>query len=144
MRILLAIDLGPHHESVFAAAAAWAERLSARLDLLYVLPFAPIPALRDPQLRDAIQRELRADGTQREILSALLHEIPEPQRGSIHTRSGNPADEILAMAQDFDALMVGTAGKTGVERIWLGSVAEKVVRSSPIPVLVMPLRGLDA
>lgn len=142
MNVLLSLDLGPQHEAVFSVASQWVKRLGARLDLLYVLPFAPMPALRDPTLQAAIEKELRADHTQRDLLQGLLNRLPEQHRGSIHTRTGAPADEILAMSQDFDALLVGTAGKTGVERFWLGSVAEKVVRQSEVPVVVLPLRGM--
>lgn len=142
MRVLLSLDLEPTHERLFEAAATWVQRLNARLDLLYVLPFAPLPALRDPVLQAAIEKELRSDTTQRKVLGALLHRLPEAQRGSVHTRTGAPADEIKAMSQDYDALLVGTNGRSGVERFWLGSVAEKVVRQSDIPVVVLPLRGL--
>jgi nucleotide-binding universal stress UspA family protein len=142
VNVLLSTDLGPQHEALFGVAVNWVTRMQARLDILYVLPFTPLPTLRDPALREAINRELREDNTQRQLLTELMGRVPDPLRGAIHTRNGNPADEILGMAEDFDALLVGTSGKTGVERFWLGSVAEKVVRKSPVPVLVLPLRGL--
>ena len=52
---------------------------------------------------------------------------------------GNPADEIVNFAEgnDIELIVIGTLGKTGVQRFLLGSVAENVVRHSKIPVLVV-------
>jgi nucleotide-binding universal stress UspA family protein len=59
----------------------------------------------------------------------------------IETRvlEGNPALEITKFAKDNDCdlIVVGTLGKSGIDRILLGSVAEKVVRIAPCPVLVI-------
>jgi nucleotide-binding universal stress UspA family protein len=56
-----------------------------------------------------------------------------------HVLEGNPALEITKFAKDNDCdlLVVGTLGKSGIDRILLGSVAEKVVRIAPCPVLVI-------
>lgn len=50
---------------------------------------------------------------------------------------GHPANEIIEHAQDFDIVVVGTLGKSGFSHLMMGSVAEKVVRHSPVPVLVV-------
>ena len=57
----------------------------------------------------------------------------------IHARIGHPADEILAVARDVgaDLLFIGSHGKTGVERLLLGSVSERVVREARCPVMVI-------
>jgi nucleotide-binding universal stress UspA family protein len=51
---------------------------------------------------------------------------------------GRPADEILRQAKSggFDLIAMATHGRTGLQRVVIGSVAEEVVRSSPIPVLL--------
>ncbi len=56
-----------------------------------------------------------------------------------HIRDGQPAETILKTIgeQAIDLVVMGTHGRTGVERI-LGSVAEEVVRESPVPVLTVP------
>lgn len=55
-------------------------------------------------------------------------------------RSGEPAETIRDYAAeiDADAVVVGTHGREGIERLLLGSVAEAVVREAPAPVLVVP------
>ncbi len=52
---------------------------------------------------------------------------------------GHPADEVVKFAEqnDIEMIVMGTLGKTGLDRFLLGSVAENVVRHSKIPVLVV-------
>lgn len=52
---------------------------------------------------------------------------------------GHPSNEILDFAEnnDIDLIVMGTLGKTGLDRFLMGSVAEKVVRNSKVPVLVV-------
>jgi nucleotide-binding universal stress UspA family protein len=52
---------------------------------------------------------------------------------------GNPADEIVNFAEknDIELIVIGTLGKSGVQRFLLGSVAENVIRHSKVPVLVV-------
>lgn len=57
----------------------------------------------------------------------------------IHARIGNAAEQILAVAQDVgaDLVFIGSHGKTGLERLLLGSVSERVVREARCPVMVV-------
>lgn len=54
-------------------------------------------------------------------------------------RFGNPAKTIVAIADDLDVdlIVVGSQGKSGIQRVLLGSVAETVVRRAPCPVTVV-------
>lgn len=60
-----------------------------------------------------------------------------------HLRLGKPAAELCALACEVDAdlVVVATEGRTGFERLTLGSTAQKVVRHAPCPVLVVPKRS---
>jgi nucleotide-binding universal stress UspA family protein len=60
-----------------------------------------------------------------------------------HVEQGRPVTELLECikANDIDAVVMGTTGKRGIDRILLGSVAEKTVRSAPVPVITV--RGPD-
>jgi nucleotide-binding universal stress UspA family protein len=55
---------------------------------------------------------------------------------------GDPASQILVVAKECgaDLIVLGTHGRRGVSRLLLGSVAEKVVRTSPLPVLTVSSR----
>ncbi|GAB3031928.1 universal stress protein [Natronobiforma cellulositropha] len=54
-------------------------------------------------------------------------------------RHGKPTDEILAYVaeNDIDAVVMGTHGRSGANRVLVGSVTEQVVRQSPVPVLTI-------
>lgn len=77
-------------------------------------------------LAERVGKELDARGTK-----AAVHFF-------VHARIGKPADEILMLAQEIgaDTIIIGTKGLTGVERIVLGSVAERVVREAGCTVEV--------
>jgi nucleotide-binding universal stress UspA family protein len=55
---------------------------------------------------------------------------------------GDPGEELLKLCRNpgFDLIVLGTIGKSGLKRFLLGSVAEKVVRHSHVPVLVVPAK----
>ncbi|NPV62050.1 MAG: universal stress protein [Methanotrichaceae archaeon] len=51
---------------------------------------------------------------------------------------GDPAEEIIRASEGMDLLVIGNVGRTGLAKFLLGSVAEKVVRNSRAPVLLVP------
>ncbi len=77
-----------------------------------------------------------------EALRTLVADVFGEGAGSVETELavGRPVDQIVrrARAHHADLLIVGTTGRAGVERLLLGSVAEKVVREATIPVLTVP------
>ena len=83
----------------------------------------------DYTMRGARQRlELIAEPLRHEGLAVRTHAV-----------AGDVAEQILALANEIgaDALVVGTHGRKGLSHLLLGSVAEKVVRLSPVPVLTV-------
>ncbi|OPY29805.1 MAG: Universal stress protein [Methanomassiliicoccales archaeon PtaU1.Bin030] len=50
---------------------------------------------------------------------------------------GSPAKKIVDEAENYDLVVMGTLGRTGISKLLLGSVAERVVRFAPCPVLVV-------
>lgn len=74
----------------------------------------------------------------RKKLEKLSEEhIEESYRDGQLVHIGNPAQSIVEIAEDFDIIIMSTHGRTGFSRFLLGSVAEKVLRLSPIPVMVV-------
>jgi nucleotide-binding universal stress UspA family protein len=74
-------------------------------------------------------------------LEQLAHQMEQPPgelRVSVHVRFGPAPEVIHQVAVDYDAdiIIVGTHGRTGLERFVLGSVAEKLVRVAHCPVLI--------
>ncbi len=56
---------------------------------------------------------------------------------------GHPADEIIKYAENnsIDLIVMGTLGKSGLDKFLLGSVADKVIRNSKIPIIVVPVKN---
>jgi nucleotide-binding universal stress UspA family protein len=75
-------------------------------------------------------------------LAAILSRVKQERvRAKAIFVEGLPASEILRAARRTDLIAMGTHGRTGVSRLFLGSVAERVVRESRCPVLTVPAHG---
>jgi nucleotide-binding universal stress UspA family protein len=104
---------------------------------------------RREQLDDAVEAA-RADATDmvdaarraRTGAGADAPRIP----ATIHVRLGDPVDQIVSVATEIAAhlVIVGTHGRRGVRRLLLGSVAERVARMAPCPVIVVRPRDEKA
>ena len=132
-RILVPTDFSECSTDAISRASCLADKSQAELHLLHVSP--PSFTLDSP---DALREDkLRRS---RERLNQLLHPHAElkltVQR---EAREGSPPAVIHDYAQDhdIDLIVMGTHGRTGLAHAVLGSVAEKVLRSSPCPVLVV-------
>jgi nucleotide-binding universal stress UspA family protein len=75
----------------------------------------------------------------RELITELCGEDGDAPPVETAVVRGFPAEEILRYAEEHgaDLLVLGTHGRTGVGRVLLGSVAEKVVRTAPVPVVTV-------
>jgi nucleotide-binding universal stress UspA family protein len=142
MRLLVAVDLNDTASDVLATARTWAERLSATLDVVYVDEHSYNAYLvQDPSIQTVLEREwgkIREHQLQR--LHELVNSLPEGIRGEALLVTGRASEEIVAAAAGRDALLMATHGRRGFSHAVMGSVAERVVRTSPIPVMVFPLR----
>src|SRR5215218_8713131 len=140
-RILAPTDFSGSSAPAVRYAAELAEKFGAELillhviqDLALVLPDAvmptPLPTADLDQLtasaKVALQNQIAALGLERFNPKAEV-------------RFGSPAGEIDAAAKDLgaDLICVSTHGRTGLAHLLLGSVAEKIVRHAPCPVLVV-------
>lgn len=85
--------------------------------------------------------ELIRENAEREMSEFLASvKVPSGRRFSHRLLPGEPVSIILAEAAKpgYDLLVVGTHGRTGMTRLLLGSVTEKLIRLSPVPVLSVP------
>ena len=60
---------------------------------------------------------------------------------NVKIEEGSPPRKILEISKQYDLIVMGTLGRTGVSKLLLGSVAEKVVRFADCPVLVVRAKG---
>jgi universal stress protein A len=83
-----------------------------------------------------------------EALTKLRDLVPKEFQGTwdVEIAIGRPAEAIIRLAQErqVDLIVMATHGRTGLEHVLLGSVAEKVVRLAPCPVLTVKARAAGA
>lgn len=141
MRVLLAVDLKKGAEAVVDGAKPWIDQLQATVDLVYVDEFrAATPYAPDPHVNSLLQLEWeRMKAEDEAALMALLERLAPERRGTFHLVTGAPAATVCALAGPYDAVLVSTHGRTGMAHFWMGSVAERIVRTCPVPVLVLRL-----
>ena len=140
MRALLAVDLMDENpEEQAQTGARWAERFGATLDLLFVSPPLDTGWVMDPAAQAMLEKETTViEATQKERLNELLRQVPTALRGEAHClRSTRPGDRIAEMAGEYDIVLLHTHGRTGLQHLFLGSVAERVVRIATVPALIL-------
>jgi len=147
-RILCPIDFSDHSRRALDNAIAIARWYEARVTVLHVFSPAPVPAMApgevvfEPIILTAVDRDqLLADTkafADRDDASGVAIEAV--------VREGTTAGEILDQATSMkaDLLVIGTHGRSGFERLLLGSVAEKVLRRASCPVMTVPKRLPEA
>lgn len=93
---------------------------------------------RDAEWKKAMREHLEEQGREATAYAKTAGKIVNVAVEPV-TLEGNPADEIVDFAEknDIDLIVMGTLGKSGVQRFLLGSVAENVIRHSKKPVLVI-------
>jgi nucleotide-binding universal stress UspA family protein len=141
-RILVPVDFSPHAEGAIEFAATIAQRFGGSVELLHVVEdpfvsgawsteaFTPnIPELMDRLIADARTRleAIAAAAAKHGVAFAATVETGEPARTIIeHAKTGA-----------FDLIVMSTHGRTGLTHLFLGSVAEHVLRTAPCPVLTV-------
>ena len=137
-KILCAIDRSPSSLQAFGYAIALAKWQSARLNLLEVIEEAPPPGISRAPASDGVPNETRRT-LERDLRRVLTARRASDVKVEISMRKGNVVQEILSQARTSrpDLLVIGTHGRGGVQRLVLGSVAEKVLRLATCPVLTV-------
>jgi nucleotide-binding universal stress UspA family protein len=143
-RILVAIDGSETAEHAFDSALQLAHDNAAQLQPLYVIanPLMAYDAYGyDPTiLRDACVEE--GERLMADALARMKHEnvAGVPRIVDVAPIGEDISERIRISANDFNAdlLVLGTHGRRGFKRLFLGSVAERVVRNSSLPVLLVP------
>jgi nucleotide-binding universal stress UspA family protein len=144
-RILLPTDFSPASDAAVIYAIAFARAFQSKLTLLHV-------AVRH-ELQVDVERQLAIDkflnegapphNVARAVFANTLTEEHERELGAEYvlraSGAGGPYVEIVRYAKerDFDLIVMGTHGRGFMAHMLMGSVAEKVVRRAPCPVLTV-------
>ncbi|CCQ32794.1 dethiobiotin synthetase protein [Halorhabdus tiamatea SARL4B] len=134
-RILVPTDGSDGIDAVIEHALELARVHNATVHALYVLDTATMSRMPMDTSWEAVSDMLREEADR------ALGEVEEMAGDTVtvetEMREGAPSREIVARAADADVdlIVMGTHGRGGINRLLLGSVAERVIRSAPVPVL---------
>lgn len=131
-RILVACDFSPCSEVLLPYAASFARACHATLFLAHVT--APrVISVEPPVVVDMAEAE------RQEIEDLDTSEVLDGVDHATLVAEGPPADTLLKMAEENEAdlIIMGTHGRTGIRKLVMGSVSERVFRHAPCPVLTL-------
>jgi nucleotide-binding universal stress UspA family protein len=141
-KILCPIDFSDDALAALDYAADFARQNDGQLILLHVVD-NPVADLYGPSGQNFYAEVEHALAKSKEMLlaAASTHAAGLPCETIV--KRGNPYEEILdfATAQSADMIVMSTHGRTGPQRLVIGSVTEKVVRTAPCPVFTVRHRA---
>jgi nucleotide-binding universal stress UspA family protein len=134
--IILATDFGPHAEHAQAYALDVAQKCGAKLTLLHVYG-VPVVSYGDEIAWPLAELGKAAQAALDKAVARARETLPNVQG---HVVVGEPRNSIVDHATEVgaDLIVLGTHARQGLAHAVLGSVAESIVRSAPMPVFVVP------
>lgn len=141
-KILVALALSPYSEGIFNYAEKIARKFNAEMILVSIINIRDVSAVR---MITSMGYEVNGDHyvqsvkEEREKMVEQFLEKSSFDRKNIKTiiKVGNPVNELLKLIvkENIDMVVMGIKGHTDLEHIFIGSVAEKLFRRSPVPVV---------
>jgi nucleotide-binding universal stress UspA family protein len=139
-KILIATDGSMHSIRAAKLAVDLAKLSGGKVTALYVVDvnraLSDVSSNIADEVFEGLKKTMMKEGeeaTKSVEESAKLANVPIDKK----VVEGNPAEEILKMAGGMDVVVMGSIGRTGLGKFLLGSVTDKVVRNSKVPVLVV-------
>lgn len=153
-KILIALDYSKNTMSVFEKGKELAQSLKAHVVLVHVLSdttqysylnYSPILGFDETSDMDVVQSNTVKDV--RLAAEQFLERYKDQLEGLEVTtvlQQGDFAEQIIKTGKDegVDILVLGTRGRKGLDKLLIGSVAEKVLKKSEIPVFIVPVKNL--
>lgn len=136
-KILIAIDGGPTSEKIASYGLQLGKQLRAEMALLSVADVTGLlseGSVTPQQMAGLIKKDLEKKQ------QLLLESVFKNEKVWNFVEEGTPHEKILNVAKEWEAdvLLLGTHGRTGLTHLLMGSVAEKILRHSSIPVYIIP------
>ena len=138
-RIACAVDFSETSEEALRYAAMFAGCGQAELHVIHATYFELPAYFTHAQMDDLRRQAERHQTAALEVLRAFATRISGTDRAHFHVVEGPVAEAVIGWTEDFgaDLIVIGTHGRTGFNRLMLGSVAEKLMRMSPVRVLAV-------
>jgi universal stress protein A len=136
-KILVPLDFSEPSREAMHLAVELAKQGNATLTLFHVYPPLLYPV--DPSVYLDLERKQRESAEL--LLLEAQQELSSPGGSTVEValaEGSSPFEEIIGKAEqgDYDLIVMGTHGRTGLRRALIGSVAERVVRHAPCSVLI--------
>ena len=135
-RILVALDGSRHSEAALDQAISLGKTCNSRIYAITVVDLYPAQFEMAPKLYEKMTEQAN------QILESAKERIEKeniPCETIVHT-GGQPHEFIVeeAKVKNIDLIVMGTHGRTGLKRFFMGSVAERVIGHAPCAVMVVP------
>ena len=141
-KIMVALAFSEHAKDIFNYAVGLAKPANAELVVVNIINSRDVMAVRKVSAMGYdVDGEHYVEGVRKEreeILEQIIGASAfPPEKISTIFKVGNPVDELLKITveKDIDLIVLGIKGHTNVEHFFIGSVAEKLFRRSPVPVI---------
>jgi len=146
-KILFPVDLSESSAKIVPFVKSLASRYDARVHLLFVARvfdyftsmYVPHPSV------SQFEKEV-IEGAEKRLYEFADEHFAAPASAKTQVVAGDPSEEILGYiaAHGIDLVVMGTHGRKGLDKVIFGSVAERVVKSAPVPVMVVnPFKAGD-
>lgn len=136
-RILVALDGSEFTDDIVDQAISMGRICNSTIFIISVIPFFPESLTIAPQIEEEIAKNTR------KFLENVKKKIEKENIGceTIVRLDAQPHGPIVeeAKKRNVDLIIMGTRGKSGLKRVFLGSVAQKVIGYTPCPVMVVPV-----
>ncbi len=154
-KILFAADFGPFYRFALEYVSELASRYHARITLIHVLE--PVSILSQTLVKEGVEQQLKniaiklptidpgqtiCDGIHDALEADVLRELPNKEMlESVLVSQGRAAEVILRLSSEMEAdiIVMGSHGPDALDSRVIGSVTNKVLQLSKIPVLMIPM-----
>ena len=139
-RILFPVDLSEASEKIIPYVQTVAKKFEAKIHILFAARvfeyftsiYVPHPSI------NKFEKEI-IDGAEKRLYEFMDEHFSNVPNTKTTVVAGDASEEILNYIEDqhIDLVIMGTHGRKGMDKIIFGSVAERVLKASPVPVMVV-------
>ncbi|MBU1181939.1 MAG: universal stress protein [Proteobacteria bacterium] len=139
-KILLPVDLSESSPKIVPFVASMAEKFGSKIHILFVARvfqyfkgiYVPHPSI------DQFENEI-VEGARKSLKEFTGKHFKDPQSIVTAVVKGDAAEQIIKYIEDqgIDLLIMGTHGRKGLDKVIFGSVAEKLSKTTPVPIMLV-------
>ena len=148
-KVLIAVDYSPSSEKIAKAGYKLAKAMQARVCIMHVITEVKYYGIEYPAFMGYTGYNMDIDLTMADELHKVAEDFMEKTKEHFndpkletHIGQGDTAKTILSYASEWnaDVLVLGTHSHSTLEKIFIGDVASEILKSSEIPLYIIPIR----